>query len=429
MNSDSLIINKLGTDRLMLFDLNPSGHHGGYLHHLARYWREHRLPGELILLVSPDFLTLHPGLLSNLSNIGMSDGRIRLIPISEAEHQRWQAGRSGLAKARIEWQLMTQYAVRERVGQVLLMYFDNLQPAFVLSGTLPFAVSGILFRPSFHYADWGQGPTTWAQRLQFLRKAWLLRMLVSRPTLRHLFCLDPFAVAPLNAWAGRELARHLPDPVPTRPVSEAEQRALRHRLGIEAGRRIVLVFGQLDDRKGIDALLLALSRLPNEVQRTWCLLLVGPLHDSIRDGLPTQIAQVGPVQVVQQHTFVQEPDIQPYIAVADLVAVLYRQHIGMSAVLVRAAAAGRPVLASDYGLLGKLVTTKQLGRAVNATDDTAIAEALTQFGRGEWSANPEEMRNFAEQNQAERFAEVIVTTLIGNLLPEPVQETLVKTNQ
>ncbi len=396
----------------MLFDLNISGHHVGYLYHLVVYWQQNRFDGVLILLVSPDLFIQHPHFLALTDN-----DAVQLLPINKTEHQRWQTAQVGAAKGQEEWNLMTKYATREWVDQVLLMYFDNLQLAFLRCRRLPFAVSGILFRPSFHYSAWGHGPTTSAQHLRAFRKMTLLRLLLLRPGLCHLFSLDPFAIPSLTAWAGsRSRVHYLPDPVPTRPVLNAERLALCNRLGIEPNRQVVLVFGQLDDRKGIVPLLGALGLLPVTVQKQWCVLLVGPIDKSVQSDLSVCLGEVGSVQVVRQHTFVVEPDIQPYFAVSDLVAVLYKKHIGMSAVLVRAAVAERPVLASDYGLIGQLVKTKQLGLTVNETDKAAIADALTRFARHEWAANPIEMQKFAYQNRAEVFSETIFKALITNKL-------------
>ena len=86
---------------------------------------------------------------------------------------------------------------------------------------------------------------------------------------------------------------------------------------------------------------------------------------------------------------------------------LYQRHVGGSAVLVRAAAAGKPALASDYGLVGQLVRENGLGLALDATDPAAVAAAVTRFLESPPLGNPEQMRNFAELNRASEYARVI----------------------
>ncbi len=403
--------------RLLFFDLNPSGHHAGYLHHLilaAPGWQSY----SVTVVVSPDFLTQHGGIVADAQR-----NEVRIVAITETENTHRLAARGGLAQSRAEWDLMDKYARQAQANEVLLMYFDHLQPAFFLSKPLPFDVSGILFRPSFHYADWGQGPTTIRERLQSFRKKWLLRALLIRPELKSLFCLDPFAVAPINSWAGRSAACALPDPVSIRPISTTEVDDLRHALGIEPGRQTVLVFGQLDERKGIEPLLRAFAGMSPIEQASWCVVLAGPLAPQMHQPVETAIAALSDVQVIRRHEFISDELIQPLIAVADVVTVLYHQHIGMSAVLVRAAAANRPVLAADYGLIGQLVKTRQLGWAVDAANSGAIADALLAFGRGEWQADAGQMRIFADENQAGEFADVIFRNMTRAAVELSIEKT------
>lgn len=404
--------------RLLFFDLNPSGHHAGYLHHLILNRPNWQSIESVSVVVSPDFITQHADIVADAEEYD-----VRMIAITETQNAHRLAARSGLAQSRTEWNLMEQYARLDRADEVLLMYFDHLQPAFWLSKPLPFDVSGILFRPSFHYADWGHGPSTVRERLQSFRKRWLLRALLIRPELKNLFCLDTFAVAPINHWASRAVAHALPDPVAIHPASANEVVNLSHELGIGQGRKVVLVFGQLDERKGIEPLLRAFAQLTPAEQAGWCVVLAGPLAEPMRPVVVTAVAALTNVQVIRRHEFIVDEFVQPLISVADVVTVLYQQHIGMSGVLVRASAAGRPVLASDYGLIGQLVRTRHLGRAVDATNPDAIADALRAFGRGEWDANPAEMQTFAAENQAGKFADVIFRNMTRVAVEVAIEQT------
>jgi glycosyltransferase involved in cell wall biosynthesis len=81
----------------------------------------------------------------------------------------------------------------------------------------------------------------------------------------------------------------------------------------------------------------------------------------------------------------------------------------MSAILVRAAAAQKPVLSSNYGLMGEMVKRYRLGLTVDASVPAEIAKGLTQF----LISSPKEfcdlssMKAFAEQNSAEKFASTV----------------------
>ena len=94
--------------------------------------------------------------------------------------------------------------------------------------------------------------------------------------------------------------------------------------------------------------------------------------------------------------------------------VLNPRHIGSSGNLLHAASAQKPVLASDYGLLGQLVRTHHLGLTVDSTSPYAIAQGLTRFIEEDSNDlfDKDQAYQFALENSADRYAQ----TLIDNLL-------------
>ena len=84
--------------------------------------------------------------------------------------------------------------------------------------------------------------------------------ILKHPQLRHLFCLDPFAVEPLTRLSRHVRPIALPDPVQL-PQFAMCPCDLRQKLDIEPGRTVFLLFGSLTARKGIYPLLDALSHL------------------------------------------------------------------------------------------------------------------------------------------------------------------------
>ena len=360
--------------------------------------------------MSPAFVTMHPDIVA----LVQSAPTVHLVVISEAEETQRRRQSRQVLQMQYEWKLVVDYAHQWQVSQVLLMYFDTFQASFRLALRVPYPVAGIFFRPVFHYEAWGHGPANSREKFQEWRKRQLIRLVVRRRSLQTLFCLDPFVIPTLNRWAGRNVATYLPDPVEVYPTTAADAAVLQQQLGIEPMRRVLLVFGQLDERKGLFTLIEALKRLSSAQQSNWCLLLVGPVDDGIAPALNSSLNTLTTqttVQLVRHHSFVNEKDIQPYFMASDLIATLYQRHIGMSAVLVRAAAAGKPVLSSNYGLIGQLVRTWNLGQAVDAENPVIVADALATFGQSNWPADTTAMKQFAEQNQASQYAKVIFDTL------------------
>jgi glycosyltransferase involved in cell wall biosynthesis len=189
-------------------------------------------------------------------------------------------------------------------------------------------------------------------------------------------------------------------------------------LGIEPERKVLLLFGMIDRRKGIYPVLEALQQLLPTEQAQLALLLVGPLAEADRVAVTTAIAtlhQASSLQIVLRDQFIVDDAIQSYFAPADLVLALYQRHVGMSAILVRAAAAGKPVLASDYGLMGRIVAEHRLGLTVDSTQPYQIVEGLQAFLRNGQGAifDEQTMAKFAQQNSAQHFAETIGRAVCG----------------
>ncbi len=102
--------------------------------------------------------------------------------------------------------------------------------------------------------------------------------------------------------------------------------------------------------------------------------------------------------------------MQAWFAAADVVAAPYQKHVGMSGITVQAAAVGRPLLCSDYGLMGELTRQYQLGSTVDASSPRAIGEALTEMLQGNDAhlGNAGSMQDFANHNSDLLFAKTLV---------------------
>ncbi|MCY7351239.1 MAG: hypothetical protein LH606_11320, partial [Cytophagaceae bacterium] len=108
---------------LLLFDLNPTGHHPGYIQHLIRYWRAER--GQLLAVVSADFPEKHP----DIAQLAAQTPGAKLLPISSEETRKLAAESSFVKRMTLQWRLMVAYAHRHHADHVLLMYLDQFQVA------------------------------------------------------------------------------------------------------------------------------------------------------------------------------------------------------------------------------------------------------------------------------------------------------------
>ena len=393
---------------IVVFDLEITGHHPGYIRHLLRHWPDPNT--TLTLVVSPEFLQAHGDVVQT-----KTDAAVTWSPITADELRWYTASKSApLRRAWIEWQLFCRYAKKVHADHGLVMYIDRFQLPLALHLPIPCPISGIYFRPKFHYTNFSNHRPAKGEWLKAQREQLLWRSALRHSKLRTLFSLDPLAVEPLCRLNSSARIRHLPDPVETYPSSSLTI-SLKQTLGIDPQRKVFLLFGVLDKRKGIYQILAGLKQLSESQQAQITLLLIGPLAEPKQRGAEIQATEHDTaVQIILQDRFVPDEQIQPYFEIADVVLALYQHHVGMSAIVVRAAAAGKPVLASDYGLMGELVKRYSLGIAIDSTKISQIVQGFNDFLK-------KNLNSIFDINSASRFAQAnlpkqFVKTLSQNML-------------
>lgn len=394
-------------------DVDPQGggHHFEHIQYLLDYWINNRPDGTLKVVIAAGFLKLHPGLAEQISR-GRSAG-VSLVCLPR-KPVKW--GR--LLRARLAGAQLSTYVERLRPACCLLMNFDHFQLSFALGLRFAFPVrfAGIYFRPAFHYGSFG-APLTLGDRMLQLRQAALLTLATHNPHLATLFCLDPYSTAHLSRLNPRIRALPLADPV-VAGIPRASGAGLKAALKIEAHRRVFLLFGDLSRRKGTFELLQAADLLSEQSCRQTCLVLAGRIPAADSPIVLRQVARLRasrPLQIVAPDRFIDETEVRQYYAIADVVLLPYQRHVGNSGVLMRAAAAGVPVLGPDYGLLGHLIRRHRLGLAIDTTSPQALAAGIERFLAQSPASlfDPAQADALARRNDASTFATTIFTSVVS----------------
>ena len=419
-----------GSDKFMVFELDHRGHHPGYVQHLVKYWCEQKFSGHLDLLVSPTFMQQH----TNIVDIALNSNQknIEFIPISSKEEAALVEGpkladsfTGRIQRAFQELYLLRKYAISLGTTHCLIMYLDSILLRLALGAKFPCLFSSIYFRPIFHYRDFANYVPAGKEGVWQWRDKFCLPRLLNNPQLQTVFCLDPFAVEQLDKFQSKAQMVYLPDPVQIYNDSETQLEKLKNSLGIEPDRQVFLFFGVLTERKGIHQLLDAINLLPPNLAQKLCLLLIGPFELNAQEQIKKRVSEISqslPIQIVNRHDFITDRAIQPYFQIADVILAPYQRHIGMSAILVRAAAAQKPVLSSDFGLMGEVSRRYGLGLVVDSTVPSEITKGLERFILESpiKLCDYEKMKQFADQNKAEKFAHTIFQHLQPNYSAENV---------
>jgi glycosyltransferase involved in cell wall biosynthesis len=383
---------------ILIFEPDASGHHSGYLYHLIINFLQHDYSYQLIVLVSPDFFEKHPQILQKTTS-----PKVKWIKFSDDEYTRWQTPKSVFKRSVFEWKLCCHYAKQYNAVLAFFMYIDYLQLAILSQSPPPCPISGILFRPTLVNYE----AISWKEKLNYWRKNITLRYFVKNKSVDSLFNLDVYATELIEQNWRTQKVRFLPDPVQVYP-SQQTPADIKFALGIEENRKVFLIFGYLDSRKGISEVMEAIAAISREKSQKACLLLVGPWEENERKLFEIQsqkIKQNTDFQVVIKDTFIKDEDIQPYFDASDFALALYPKHFGMSAIMVRAAAAQKPLLTYPFGLMGKIVGEHELGITIHH-DLKEKMEMLLETDHD--IGNKDKMKAFAALNQAKNYAKVIL---------------------
>lgn len=157
-------------------------------------------------------------------------------------------------------------------------------------------------------------------------------------------------------------------------VSEESKRALKERLGIVNGERVLLAVGRLSREKGhrdlVDAVTL-LRQLNSELK--FKLVIVGEGPE--REHLERMVSQKRLAAFVLFIGHVK--DISPYYAIADALALPSHSE-GSPNVLLEAMAAGLPVIATAVGGVPEVAITEESAVLVSAHNPRLFADALNR---------------------------------------------------
>lgn len=389
---------------MLIFEPDAEGHAHEWLQYIVEYAAADR-HRRSIALAAPERLC--QALAASLPASIM--GRVQLRPLSPDE-LRWCTQRRLWLAALSRWWAMRRHLRQSGARSGFFLSLDLL--------ALPLAIglrcggkkmSGILFRPSVHYADFGHHQPRWRERIRDLRKDLFYRLMLRNSALSRVMSLDPF----FPQYAARHYVNgckveYLPDPAHPVPVTRDPHCSLPQH------RPLFLLFGHLTERKGLLVVLDALRLVRPEVAASIGVVFAGrvdaALHDRFADARQ-RLARVHPALWLSiEDRRLDDSELEILIQRSDVVLVPYQRFVGSSGVLLWAARAGRPVLAQDYGLVGKLTREHRLGLTVDTTRAVALADAITEMARRDPASffDRATARAFAASQTPEHFATAVL---------------------
>ncbi|MGZ5793551.1 MAG: glycosyltransferase [Croceibacterium sp.] len=344
-----------------------------------------------------------------------ADGRIRFIALKPRE-LRLCTHRSLSIAAFARWWIMRRYLARTGADSGFFLSLDLLCLPLALGlRATGKPIAGVLFRPSVHYRSLGKYQPSSAERLRDLRKDLLYRLTLKNPSVRTVLSLDPFFPAHAESHYDQGIkVRALPEPPIMVPADRSTAPAIDF---VPPGRIGLLLFGYLTERKGPLEVLDALRLLPTHISKRTALLLAGRVDPTIDSAIKERcsaLARERPDLWLRiENRWLSRAELEVLVARSDVVLAPYQRFVGSSGVLMWAARAGRPVLAQEYGLVGRLTRDYRLGAVVNSSDPACLAREIERMiVRGPQNfIDVSSAATFAFSCTPQRFASTLLSSL------------------
>jgi glycosyltransferase involved in cell wall biosynthesis len=373
---DNLPVAQQKPREILIFEPEAEGHTLEWLDAIVRLAATER--ADLCL-----WLVVAEGLCTPLARLLPADARdrIRIVALPANESRRC-IGRP-LARAGFwRWWTMRKYLRQTGAEHGLFLTIDLLSLPLALGlGAGGKGLSGVLFRPSVHYREIGPYRPSLGDRVRDLQKSVLYPLMLRNPAVERVLTLDPFF--PVHArtyYRGGEKVAPLPEPCPPRMAPAVNDNSGDF---VPAGRVGFLLFGYLAERKGPLAVLDALLLLPPEITSRIAVLFAGKVDPPLRERLERRreaLARERPDLWLRiDDRRLDRSELAALVRRSDVILAPYQKFVGSSGVLMWAAVNGRPVLAQDYGLVGRLTREHRLGVSVDSCDPAQVAYEIARM--------------------------------------------------
>jgi D-inositol-3-phosphate glycosyltransferase len=158
------------------------------------------------------------------------------------------------------------------------------------------------------------------------------------------------------------------------------QMEARGKLGIEPAAHVILFFGQIDEYKGVEKLIDAVSLLVKINSSVFLMVAGKPKRQlSYAARLKSYAADILPEKnILFRMQFIPVDEVEVYFAAADCLALPYKR-IYQSGVLFLAYRFGLPIIATDIGSFREDVVDGATGFICKPDNAEDMAEKLTEF--------------------------------------------------
>lgn len=341
---------------ILIIESNVDGHYGVYLKNIVNYF----LQKDIHVFLAVDDGAEASLFLGNLSKSSYWSKNVEVIKLPLLYRPKkynflinlwgqvryWHACRKAYNKA----------IISNKIELIFIPYIDRIIYAIAILGS-PFKntlFSGIVMRPTFHHYEIGIKSTNVGKFSNLALKLSLFKWALKIKSLKSIFTIDlslwKFSQSKIKAqW---KKIQYFPDPI--EQMHLLSKKAARYRLGIDADKVSLLLYGSIDMRKGV---LSALEWVTDARSKgvNMQLLILGRQSEEVRQYLSNSISAKSLIEddslYILDRYIEAEEEILAFSAV-DLVWLKYNDFDQMSGVMVKAGILDLPMTLPDQGIMG-----------------------------------------------------------------------------
>jgi glycosyltransferase involved in cell wall biosynthesis len=279
---------------------------------------------------------------------------------------------------------------------------------------MPGFITGVIHSPPFKLSLW-DNPVAGLRR-------WLVKnginCLANHVAVPVVFTFDQSYLERLPGFVS-QYWHYVPDPIPLRGNALVAAFEVPNGPRKLCARTRFLMFGSLGRRKGLVTLLEALNRLSPLDRQRIDITLAGELREvssEERDEILSLVAAAKELRGLSfRHVdaFLSEDELVREVNACDVVLAPYSDHVGVSGVLLWAAAAGKPIITQKTGWIGHVVRNERLGFVCQSCSCIELANTIMyasdQAILGHFDAS--RLKLFSSGHSLDEFYEAIVAKL------------------
>lgn len=382
--------------RVLVFDINVTGHHCEYLLHLMRYVYVNKMIDDYVFVVNSSFLSVVERINSDAEYLK----GLNIVALSDHDSD-YAYIENNLYRAMVVGRLVSRYANLYCVREVLLMSVNMFILPLILFRP-KYEVRGIYFAPYI-----GMEANGFNDKIRYFRKQLQTKLLQLNKRVKSLYVLNDYdGCEMMNKQMRSKKFVYLPDPIVG--GKNDVHHDIRNEYKIGVGKKIFLHFGSLSLRKGIVETLDCIQYIEPDVLGQICFIFAGKLDCGIEELVSEKILKYRRMygaDIITDFSFVTDEKKNAYFSCSDVIMIPYKNIESSSGVLGYAALYKKIVVGPEKGLLGSLIKEYGMGFTINIITAKSIADVINKMLLNGYYC-PEGAEKYVKERSPEKFCEV-----------------------